>query len=466
MSDFPSGRTAGLPPPADLSWFKALVEGEPTAESMLVFGSVARGDHHGRSDLDVAVLAARGQGERLLAKLAERASARFPRQLRFEAPGKLALYSADLRRKIDAFVVEERGDVARYIAGSRLRNPREAVLFDRTGSLAAWLDGLSPESDDRESMVRAACTRFAYHLEQGSAGHARGDFYRAHFNLEIALHCLAQLAWLAAGRTEFTWLPKELLRTVSPNLADRLGRVVVPLEPGQMEGACDILLELFRMALDELGHENEPVLALCEIALARDRYWNFRDSVEYVDAGLRAGVLFRGSSPGRYAADPRFRQWLTARDVRRRIDLRWPAERLRDPVEFAGLESIEAPAALPIDAGGDGGLETLYRGVASSSHDALRRLVEAIAHREGATLVHCQAGIDRTGILVALLQRLAGAPMGAVLAGYSASSGARPVTMVAKVLDEVERDGGVDALAQRAGIGPAALAAFRERMNT
>jgi len=48
--------------------------------------------------------------------------------------------------------------------------------------------------------------------------------------------------------------------------------------------------------------------------------------------------------------------------------------------------------------------------------------LRAIAHADGATLVHCAAGKDRTGTTVALALSIAGADRDAVVADYAASS--------------------------------------------
>ena len=48
--------------------------------------------------------------------------------------------------------------------------------------------------------------------------------------------------------------------------------------------------------------------------------------------------------------------------------------------------------------------------------------LRTIAHAEGAALVHCAAGKDRTGVVVALALTVAGVPAEAVVGDYAASA--------------------------------------------
>lgn len=57
-----------------------------------------------------------------------------------------------------------------------------------------------------------------------------------------------------------------------------------------------------------------------------------------------------------------------------------------------------------------------------SAHSAYRTLLASIAHGEGASVIHCTAGKDRTGWAIAVLQRLSGASLDDVMADYLMSN--------------------------------------------
>jgi hypothetical protein len=54
--------------------------------------------------------------------------------------------------------------------------------------------------------------------------------------------------------------------------------------------------------------------------------------------------------------------------------------------------------------------------------DRVARAVAAVAHAPGAVVVHCSAGRDRTGLVVALGQRAAGLGVDEVVAGWVAAA--------------------------------------------
>ncbi|RCK68758.1 MULTISPECIES: tyrosine-protein phosphatase [Desertihabitans] len=70
-----------------------------------------------------------------------------------------------------------------------------------------------------------------------------------------------------------------------------------------------------------------------------------------------------------------------------------------------------------------------YWGYLSDRPDSVVGALRAIAHADGAALVHCAAGKDRTGTTVALALSLVGAERDAVVADYAASDERVPLIM-------------------------------------
>ena len=68
------------------------------------------------------------------------------------------------------------------------------------------------------------------------------------------------------------------------------------------------------------------------------------------------------------------------------------------------------------------GFSGLYLGFLAERADSVLAALRMIAHREGATLVHCTAGKDRTGTVVALALADAGVEREAIVADYAASA--------------------------------------------
>ncbi len=156
---------------------------------------------------------------------------------------------------------------------------------------------------------------------------------------------------------------------------------------------------------------------------------NFRDCGGYAtrDGGsLRSGRLYRSAQMSE-ATDADLAR-LRALGIATIVDLRRPNERLKYPcrrwpdfaahvIEHDGYEDGVLPPHLAAfaDAGESAAtarrtMLEIYRGFPFDPMlvDLYRDLFTVLAEGEGAVLVHCAAGKDRTGFGVALVQHLAG----------------------------------------------------------
>lgn len=101
------------------------------------------------------------------------------------------------------------------------------------------------------------------------------------------------------------------------------------------------------------------------------------------------------------------------------VDLREPGE---GPDAVHGLPVRSVPLyRSPNGAPTTGAIEEIYERLLRTRGEALAEAVGAIAATEGAVLVHCTAGKDRTGLVVALALLVAGVEPEAVVADYARS---------------------------------------------
>jgi protein-tyrosine phosphatase len=122
------------------------------------------------------------------------------------------------------------------------------------------------------------------------------------------------------------------------------------------------------------------------------------------------------------------------------------------------------------------GFSGLYLGFLAERADSVLAALRLIAHTEGATVVHCTAGKDRTGVVTALALADAGVERAAIVADYAASAdrydalmsrlaasmGSRGLSLAAAVKHRpkaITMERFLDALAEQAGGVGAWLAA-------
>ena len=132
---------------------------------------------------------------------------------------------------------------------------------------------------------------------------------------------------------------------------------------------------------------------------------------------VRERVLVRSDSPNFLTDDGVVAA--TAYGLSRIIDLRRPNETGPYPSRLAGLP---AHLHLPVQGPGDpeeGPWVHLYTGLLDRRPELFARAVAAVADApDGPVLVHCAAGKDRTGLVVALALSLVGADVDAVADDY------------------------------------------------
>jgi protein-tyrosine phosphatase len=155
-------------------------------------------------------------------------------------------------------------------------------------------------------------------------------------------------------------------------------------------------------------------------------------------ATVVAGRLFRSAHLGNVGAAGAER--LAALGIATIIDLRGTAERATAPATFAAerririvatpIEPASSPRIQALVAEGRAGAEEIraimidsYRRFAGEAAPRFGRALAALADACDAPLViHCTAGKDRTGFLVAIVQALLGVPRATIFAGYEATN--------------------------------------------
>lgn len=158
--------------------------------------------------------------------------------------------------------------------------------------------------------------------------------------------------------------------------------------------------------------------------------YNFRE-LESCPAGpthhLRPRKLYRSDALHRLTDGSRAE--LAGLRITTIIDLRTPEELLRAPSKLDGLDAVVHH--LPIFLGsvtsmvdGDITLAAMYRVIILEHGAELVRAIRLIAQSGDApVLVHCTAGKDRTGLVIALSLLAAGVDEGFVLHDYSRTNG-------------------------------------------
>lgn len=166
---------------------------------------------------------------------------------------------------------------------------------------------------------------------------------------------------------------------------------------------------------------------------------NFRDIGGLPTGGggvVRPGILYRSEGPASFSDIHRGE--LQALGIRLVCDLRADTERRKDPNDWAHgsrLMNLDVTADLRVETN-DGwmalrddptpeaahrALTGNYAAIPEAVRPHLRDLIQAIIDGETPVLVHCTAGKDRTGVLMALLLLALDVPHTLIVADYERS---------------------------------------------
>ncbi|MDR2372988.1 MAG: tyrosine-protein phosphatase [Bifidobacteriaceae bacterium] len=212
----------------------------------------------------------------------------------------------------------------------------------------------------------------------------------------------------------------------------------------------------------------------------------------------RGGVLFRSAGLAELTAQGR--RALADLGLRAVIDLRSPDEAAAAPSAIGGL-GLEVHSMPLFDAAAPDSqvlaparLEDIYWQLIELSGARLAAVIHQIATGPNPVVVHCTAGKDRTGVVVALALEAVGVERAATIADYAASEAnlagawfdavsaryaragvdpstlaphllASPASLMMAVLEHLDRaHGGAAAYLLANGLTPAALASLQDRL--
>lgn len=456
-----------------LNKLRPVLELTPGAKSAFVFGSYARNEATQQSDLDLALWVETSFDPQAAAKFWQTTLGVFA--LTIESKSKIALYDPDLR--IEIIYSARLSDFEREYLGSEIPSPDSVVLFDPTGETLPFLLSLSPQNrmDGKDSEVMDAVRKFVYNFESASSYHRRSDAYRFYYTYNIALNEAVRLDYWAHGLRKHSYLPKRINVQYPPEEINRLYKLNGTIYLREANAKKRLLLDYFYDAAIKLSavapEYFDEIHTFCESVYRRDFFWNLRD-VSQNNERLRPGVVYRSSAMGAFQDEPVFKE--LTRTMTTFVDLRADYEIEKEPYSDETLSRIRW-VNCPLDPLRQSehfrhheqygtNSEIAYRFFAKECGPQIVAAMRAVIEAEGATLIHCAAGKDRTGCVVSLLHLLSDAPDEIVFADYVASEMDVAVSTLHHFLNVVNERGGVRGYLAHAGMNETEIELLKSKI--
>ena len=407
-------------------------------EAILLIGSFGRNTPVYNSDIDLSIITKPNfEINDLLSTL----KLLFPDTIRcilkVDLRNKYVVYFYD-SPKLELNICTKINNVNKYFLGSEINSLDDCILLDSKNKLKKHLQKLMKEKQainiDQATLFCDTVHKFIYDFESLSQFHKRSEAYKSYFQYNLALNDCLQMLQLNNNASEFLYLPNIQNYFFGKEGRDKLKSLNGTLYLPEVNEQKRILLNQFYIILDNQNFLDKvnvlEIKDLCEWIYARDYGYNFRDIADNCSK-LKSGLIYRTATLTRYQSDKHFVNILEKYSINKIIDLRAEREIAKDPYKST-LKKAKVIWS-PFDPwnqsehfknnhtqGSDS--EIAYRFFALECKPSIKIIVkEIIKQKEKAIAVHCHAGKDRTGCLIALFYLLVGASEKEIMADYFAS---------------------------------------------
>ncbi|MFD5245109.1 tyrosine-protein phosphatase [Amycolatopsis sp. NPDC058340] len=177
----------------------------------------------------------------------------------------------------------------------------------------------------------------------------------------------------------------------------------------------------------------------------------------------RFGALLRSDSHNRLTAEGIAA--VRAAGIGRIFDLRWARETAREPSPFAD-DPVYRNAPLIAELAEQGTtMPDAYRTMLDENRRQITGVFVQLSDAPpGPLAVHCSAGRDRTGVLVALALSVAGVPPESIASDYALTEGCGGDTILRTLAHLDDRHGGAFTYLTKGGASRAQLRQVRDRL--
>lgn len=433
----------------------------------ILFGSVARGDNNYHSDMDIALWLNPSKEKEILQAIetfwaSHQGGA-------YYIPRKQSIFIlTESLQKIDVLLVKDLNELNRNYLGSNIPINRieGSIIFDKTQKVAKHLKNLY-HSDiqminvyDTDYLINY----FLFAFEGCSKHHAKSDGYKFYFNYNIAFHTLIQLQCKLKAYTQFLYSPKNVFyhawdKERMEELYQLKGSLFLP-DANQKKRL--LLVEFYRVLAELTPTRLNNCKAVCEAIYNRDYFWNFRDYNIHIP-NLTANKIFRSATLSLYKDEAKVINLLDKHNIQTIIDLRAPKE-VKEIPHTKEILAKRTYIKAPFDPwnqpqwfedkyhyGTNRAIAYRFFLIACQAH--FKQVIKAIIETEGAVLIHCHAGKDRTGLVIGAIQLLMGCPKDRVIMDYMASGSDVDLKVFKILFEQVEERGGIQNFFEYQGIG-------------
>lgn len=452
-------------------------------QAMLLIGSFGRNAGKYNSDIDVSILIDDNFDKET-----------FLEELRFVFPNEVkSVLSVELRNKYVVYfqkatklefnICTDLGEIDKYFLGSEISDFSNCILFDKQNSIESYLREITTHKQnnptDIANLYLTTVNKFIYDFEQFSIYHKRSDAYKTYFQYNLSLNDCLQLLQLNRGETQYLYLPNNQDFFHGKEGRERLRRLAGTLYLPEVNQLKRELLNLFYETIEVQNITDkinfEEIKRFLEWVFLRDYGFNFRDISDNCSK-IKSGIIYRSSTLTRYQKNEEYLNFiLKSYSVTTIIDLRAKEQEIeKDPyqISISDIKIVEAPfdpwnqsERFKANYNYSGDSEIAYRFYAVECKESIKRIAdEIIEQKNGAIVIHCHAGKDRTGCLISLFYLLCGASEDDIYLDYFASEADTKKHKIDAFLSEVKKHNTIEDYFLSCGLSKSQVSTLKSKL--
>lgn len=432
-------------------------------QSVIIIGSFGRKAPKYNSDIDFQILVNQSFSSQLFLNTIK---STFQNELKhylfLKNKNKWCFYLTDNYILVEVFVCFNQQELNKYYLGSEITNPNDAIVFDRTNMLFQYFLDITKAKETQFNQIQKAKVEdliisFQNRFEACSNAHKRSDGYKFYVLFSHSLNAVVRLIYLCDGATKYDYMPPNFLTeySYSHNFGiEKLGTMDLREANEQKRKLLNLFLQYLPVAIEkfEIDLDKSDVVNFLENIYKRDYFWNFRDIAKF-NTRIKRGYIYRNSAFCLIKEEETLIQLLDKCDIKTIIDLRANREieeNYYSPYLKSKLKIIHAPfdpwnqsVEFKNTYNTGTNIEIAYKFFAIECKGSIKKIIETILKTKGAISIHCHAGKDRTGIVIALLHLLSGADENTIFLDYLASEMDTRKEYLQILLDVVKETGGI-----------------------
>jgi len=197
---------------------------------------------------------------------------------------------------------------------------------------------------------------------------------------------------------------------------------------------------------------------------------NFRDLAQF-NPHFKSNQIFRSALLTFYQHEESFQKKLASKNIDTIIDFRADRELDKNPYQKPTFDYIHAPfdpwnqsETFQKEYNKGSNAEIAYHFFMLECKESIKKTIETILACQNGLLLHCHAGKDRTGIVVALLALLINTPKNLILKDYLASEEDTSPEKLDIVFQHVEKEGSIVAYLQSCDLSEEQIQMLRKKL--